>query len=399
METISFLIADEEEFVTVALSTLIKKAFPECPINIADNGNDAWNLIQNLHPKIIISDIGMPGLNGFQLLEKVRNHSTLNDVYFIILTANVEKGDKVKALERGADDYITKPFSSEELLARIRSASRYVQLQMKLFEENKLLNELAKALEQDFKDMAMLAVKFLQARLPSSTDMLKRVAQASVWIAKQIGGFEREQLQDIEIAAYLSQSGKVFLPDELIKSPVMINGRPTNKLMFNVPVSAREIVSSISRFKEVGKILYHLYENFDGSGFPEHLQSWQIPMPSRIIRVALDFEEISQRTMKKSSKDIFEMISAEANRLYDKRIVILLEQFYATIGSKEKIPNEKAVQLYELEEGMILSRDIITNSGIKLMPAGAVLKDNIIKKIFSHNSTDPIIGNIFVKNK
>jgi len=399
METISFLIADDEQFVTVALSTLIKKAFPECPINIADNGNDAWNLIQNLHPKIIISDIGMPGLNGFQLLEKVRNHSTLNDVYFIILTANVEKGDKVKALERGADDYITKPFSSEELLARIRSASRYVQLQMKLFEENKLLNELAKALEQDFKDMAMLAVKFLQARLPSSTDMLKRVAQASVWIAKQIGGFEREQLQDIEIAAYLSQSGKVFLPDELIKSPVMINGRPTNKLMFNVPVSAREIVSSISRFKEVGKILYHLYENFDGSGFPEHLQSWQIPMPSRIIRVALDFEEISQRTMKKSSKDIFEMISAEANRLYDKRIVILLEQFYATIGSKEKIPNEKAVQLYELEEGMILSRDIITNSGIKLMPAGAVLKDNIIKKIFSHNSTDPIIGNIFVKNK
>nr|HPO64297.1 response regulator [Candidatus Kapabacteria bacterium] len=373
--------------------------FPECPIHIADNGNDAWTLIQSVHPKIIISDIGMPGLNGFQLLEKVRNHSTLNDVYFIILTANVEKGEKVKALERGADDYITKPFSSEELLARIRSASRYVQLQMKLFEENKLLNELAKALEQDFKDMAMLAVKFLQARLPSSTDMLKRVAQTSVWIAKQIGGFEREQLQDIEIAAYLSQSGKVFLPDELIKSPVMINGRPTNKLMFNVPVSAREIVSSISRFKEVGKILYHLYENFDGSGFPEHLQSWQIPMPSRIIRVALDFEEISQRTMKKSPKEIFDIIFAESNRLYDKRVVILLEQYYATVGSKEKVSNEKAVQLFELEEGMILSRDIITNSGIKLMPAGAVLKDNIIKKIFSHNSTDPIIGNIFVKNK
>jgi len=399
METISFLIADDEQFVTVALSTLIKKAFPECPIHIADNGNDAWTLIQSVHPKIIISDIGMPGLNGFQLLEKVRNHSTLNDVYFIILTANVEKGEKVKALERGADDYITKPFSSEELLARIRSASRYVQLQMKLFEENKLLNELAKALEQDFKDMAMLAVKFLQARLPSSTDMLKRVAQTSVWIAKQIGGFEREQMQDIEIAAYLSQSGKVFLPDELIKSPVMINGRPTNKLMFNVPVSAREIVSSISRFKEVGKILYHLYENFDGSGFPEHLQSWQIPMPSRIIRVALDFEEITQRTMKKTPKEIFDIISAEANRLYDKRVVILLEQYYATVGSKEKTSIEKAVQLYELEEGMVLSRDIITNSGIKLMPSGAVLKDNIIKKIYSHNSTDPIIGNIFVKNK
>jgi len=122
-------------------------------------------------------------------------------------------------------------------------------------------------------------------------------------------------------------------------------------------------------------------------------------MPSRIIRVALDFEEISQRTMKKSPKEIFDIISAESNRLYDKRVVILLEQYYATIGSKEKTSIEKAVQLYELEEGMVLSRDIITNSGIKLMPSGAVLKDNIIKKIYSHNSTDPIIGNIFVKNK
>lgn len=334
MESISFLIADDEQFVTVALSTLIKKAFPDHPIHVCHNGSDAWNLIQSVHPRIVLSDVSMPGLDGFQLLEKVRNHPQLNDIYFIIITANVDKDSKLQALEHGADDYITKPFSSEELLARIRSASRYVQLQMKLIEENKLLNELAKALEQDIKDMAMLAVKFLQARLPASADMLKEVAKASVWIAKQIGGFDREQLQDIEIAAYLSQSGKVFLPDELVKSPVMIAGRPTNKIMFNVPVSARDIVSSVARFADVGKILYHVYENFDGSGFPDRLQSWQIPMSSRIIRVALDFEEIKQRTLKKTDDEILAMISSEANRLYDKRIVILLEQFFATIESK-----------------------------------------------------------------
>ncbi|NLO19318.1 MAG: response regulator [Ignavibacteria bacterium] len=397
MESISFLIADDEQFVTVALSTLIKKAFPDHPIHVCHNGSDAWNLIQSVHPRIVLSDVSMPGLDGFQLLEKVRNHPQLNDIYFIIITANVDKDSKLQALEHGADDYITKPFSSEELLARIRSASRYVQLQMKLIEENKLLNELAKALEQDIKDMAMLAVKFLQARLPASADMLKEVAKASVWIAKQIGGFDREQLQDIEIAAYLSQSGKVFLPDELVKSPVMIAGRPTNKIMFNVPVSARDIVSSVARFADVGKILYHVYENFDGSGFPDRLQSWQIPMSSRIIRVALDFEEIKQRTLKKTDDEILAMISSEANRLYDKRIVILLEQFFATIESKGEGSKEKAIQIYELEAGMVLSRDLITNSGIKLIPSGMVLKEDTIKKIFSHHTNDPIVGCIFIK--
>lgn len=396
MEPISFLIADDEQFVTVALSTLIKKAFPDHPIHVCHNGSDAWNLIQSVHPRIVLSDVSMPGLDGFQLLEKVRNHPQLNDIYFIIITANIDKDSKLQALEHGADDYITKPFSSEELLARIRSASRYVQLQMKLIEENKLLNELAKALEQDIKDMAMLAVKFLQARLPASVDMLKEVAKASVWIAKQIGGFDREQLQDIEIAAYLSQSGKVFLPDELVKSPVMISGRPTNKIMFNVPVSARDIVSSVARFADVGKTLYHVYENFDGSGFPDRLQSWQIPMSSRIIRVALDFEEIKQRTLKKTDKEILAMISSEANRLYDKRIVILLEQFFATIESKVEGSKEKAIQIYELEAGMVLSRDLITNSGIKLIPSGMVLKEDTIKKIFSHHTNDPIVGCIFI---
>jgi HD-GYP domain-containing protein (c-di-GMP phosphodiesterase class II) len=192
--------------------------------------------------------------------------------------------------------------------------------------------------------------------------------------------------------------GKIFLPDHLIQLPVMMNGVPNDKLMYQVPVSAREIVSSVGRFKNVGDILYHIFENFDGSGFPKRIQSWQIPLSSRIIRVALDFEETRMRTGMKT-REVMAMLSREANRLYDHRIVTLMDQYLATASNESGSSRvtERAIQLQDLKEGMVLSRDIITNSGMKLVGAGGTLRTNVIEKILTLNTSDPIIGNVYIK--
>jgi len=394
---ISFLVVDDEEAIVISLKTLLSKSFPDSRILISFDGADAWEKIERSQPLIVICDITMPKMNGFQVLKKIREHATLNDIYFIMLTANLDRHQRIKALEEGADDFMIKPFSAEDLIARMRSASRYVALQQKTREENQLLQDLAKELERSFHDMTLLAVKFLQARIPSSTEMLKKVADASFWIARQLGGFESDQLQDIKIAAYLCYAGKICLPDNLLKYPVMSDGRPTDKLMFQVPICAKEIVSGVRRFKEVSNILYHLFENFDGSGFPDRLASWQIPVSSRIIRVALDYEEFRTQ-MNLKSRDAIERIKRETNRLYDPKPAALLDQYAALSGHDESGIKEIAVQLQELTDGMVLSRDIVTTNGLKLMPSGAVLHDNIIKRIFSHNSSDPILGKIFVKS-
>jgi response regulator RpfG family c-di-GMP phosphodiesterase len=395
---ISFLLIDDENFVVISLRTLIAKAFPDAVIYTATDGIEGWNQIDAKHPLVVICDLGMPVMNGFQLLHKVRENENYSDIYFIILTANTDKSERLRALDEGADDYIVKPFSADELMAKLRSATRYVTLQQRLKEENKLLNDLAAALEREFHDMTMLAVKFLQARLPASADMLKKVAEASLWIGKTFGDFDREGLQDLEIAAYLCLVGKIFLPDHLIQLPVMMNGVPNDKLMYQVPVSAREIVSSVGRFKNVGDILYHIFENFDGSGFPKRIQSWQIPLSSRIIRVALDFEETRMRTGMKT-REVMAMLSREANRLYDHRIVTLMDQYLATASNESGSSRvtERAIQLQDLKEGMVLSRDIITNSGMKLVGAGGTLRTNVIEKILTLNTSDPIIGNVYIK--
>jgi response regulator RpfG family c-di-GMP phosphodiesterase len=392
---ISFLVIDDEQAVVISLETLIDKNFSDSKIYTAYDGNDGWDQVQRFHPHIVISDLNMPGLDGLKLLKKIRGSDDYNDVYFIILASNTEQAIRLKALDEGADDFIIKPFFVDEITAKLRSASRYVELKELEHEENKLIQELANELERSFQDMTLFAVKFIQARIPASTEMLKRVADAAYWIAHQFGGFETDQLQDLRTASFLCYIGKICLPDDLLHVPLMIDGRPSNKLMFQVPVTAKEIVSSVPHFKDVANILYHIYENFDGSGFPERLQSWQIPLASRIIRVALDYGELNTQNMK--SQDSIERIKQSANRLYDPKITTLMDQFLATSGTVERTTNERPVQLHELEEGMVLSRDIVTSNGLKLIPAGSVLQEHLIKRIFSHNSTDPILGQIFVK--
>lgn len=395
-EDFSFLIIDDEVPVLIMLKRFISSAFPDNTVFTASNGVDGWQIIKDNHPSIVISDLSMPGLDGLELCKMIRERPELNDVYFIIITAHAEAARKIELLEHGADDFSSKPIVPDELLARIRSAIRIVKMQKKMQSENLVLEQLKNELEKYLQDMTRLSVKFMQARIPASYEMLERVAKESFWIAAHLDQFDAEQLRNIEIAAYLSQSGRMFLPDNMLKTAVMTNGIPTDKLMFQVPVSAREIVSGIDRFKEVGEILYHIYENFDGTGMPDRLQAWQIPIASRIIRAALDFEETLMLT-DKSPKQILESMLLQTKRLYDHRIVVLLDQYITAELAQNTVSGFKAVQLAELAEGMTLARDVITHSGLKLIPEGATLTQKSIDRVIYHNTTDPILGNIYVK--
>jgi response regulator RpfG family c-di-GMP phosphodiesterase len=392
----SLLLIDDDNQILMTLSKIIEKNFPDLKLMTASNGIEGWDIIQKAHPSIVICDISLPTMDGLQILIKIRSREELNDMYFIILTADTDRNRRIKALEKGADDFIVKPVTSDEITARINSAMRTVVLQNQMREENRLLMELADELERDIEDMAMLAVKFMQARVPSSFEMLKKISAASTWIGKKMRDFDNEYLRDIEIAGLLCEAGRVFLPDELLKKPVMEGGKATHELMYQVPVSSRNIVGSVRRFKDVADLLYHIYENFDGSGFPERLKSWQIPIGSRIIRVAHDFYEFKDLT-DMSSMEILNKMHALEKRLYDYKAMALLDQFVRSQEKDAINPNEKAIQLNAMQEGMILARDIFTYSGLKLIPAGAVLKDATIRKLIAHNTSDPIIGNIYVK--
>jgi two-component system cell cycle response regulator len=98
----------------------------------AGNGVEAIEKLQKEHVQIALSDIMMPKMDGFELIKNIRNDSALKGIYLILITARIQEGDRVRGLDLGADDYITKPFSFSELLARVRVGSRVVHYQQNL---------------------------------------------------------------------------------------------------------------------------------------------------------------------------------------------------------------------------------------------------------------------------
>lgn len=98
----------------------------------ASNGVEALEKLESENVQIALSDIMMPKMDGFELIKQVRSNPSLKSIYLILITARIQEGDRVRGLDLGADDYITKPFSFSELLARIRVGSRVVQYQQHL---------------------------------------------------------------------------------------------------------------------------------------------------------------------------------------------------------------------------------------------------------------------------
>jgi HD-GYP domain-containing protein (c-di-GMP phosphodiesterase class II) len=167
-------------------------------------------------------------------------------------------------------------------------------------------------------------------------------------------------------------------------------------LIFQLHNFAHKIISDVPRLKNVSNIHYHIYENIDCTGFPDKLQSWQIPLKSRVLRVVLDYYDIMRYKRIKSS-DTLEILKKYSNQLYDQRVVILFEQYVLSILKLEGEIYEISLSLQNLQEGMQLSRDIYTNNGLKLLNAGSYLTDVIIKRLIDHNTTDPILGFIYIK--
>ena len=389
------LLVDDDRGILFTLQKLVEKNFPNISVITAGDGQAGLNLVTEKHPSIIISDYSMPIMNGMDFLKQVRGNTEFDDIFFIMLTANSDNENRRMAINLGADEFISKPIVTESFEARLKSAIRIINMQFQMKQENMKLQQLTSELEDTIQDMAKLSVKFMHARIPTSYQVIQRVAKASLWIAKQFNKFSKKEIRDLGIAAFLSQTGKITLPDEMIKLPVLSDGKPTNELMGTIPAASRDIVSTIKRFEDIAKILFCIYENIDGSGFPNHLRSWQIPLESRIIRVCLDFEELCSDD-KYDQQRAFELISLQSQKVYDNRVVVLFGN-YLQSNNKEFTSVYMPIKLADLKPGMVLGQEVITDKGLKLLGAGVVLNESVIAKIITHSSSDPIVGNIYVK--
>lgn len=393
---IPFFIADDDEAAANSLKKLIEKMFPQSEIYISLDGIENFEKIKKYNKQsIIIADTFLPRLGGIQLIQNIRNIQALRNSYIIIITPHSDMETNLKALRQGADDYIVKPFKMDELIGKLRTANRIEELHAELRESKQKIEELLKQRDDDVMVMKHNLLKLQEARFPKHLKSFEFISEASSWVAGQIQDINPDDTKAIEHAASLCFVGKLCLNEKLINEPVMRNGLIADSIMANVPVFASELVGKIRGFDEAAKLLLHVFENFDGSGFPKQLRARQIPIGSRIIRVAYDHEEILRHSMGDFTFAINNLYH-ENKRLYDYKIVSLFDQFLASKNISNRRHRERAIRVKDIEKGMILSRNVTTNSGLLLMSADLEIDLEIKEKIQLINKTDPIIGNIYI---
>ncbi len=115
------IVDDEEHIIELLKFNLINAGYK---VISANNGIDALKIAKAENPKLILLDLMLPGLDGFDVCKEVKKNKETQNISIIMLTAKGEEIDKILGLELGADDYITKPFSVRELLARVKAVLR-----------------------------------------------------------------------------------------------------------------------------------------------------------------------------------------------------------------------------------------------------------------------------------
>lgn len=398
---IKIYIIDDEKQIAFSLQKIVNKLFPNNEAKVFFDAISAWqSLIEEENLCIIISDLMMPGMNGLQLLRKIRTTEKTQNFYFLAVSSSIEPEINIKTIQQGADDFLIKPFSVDAFLTKLRSAMRVVKLMNSEQEFKEKIDNYEQELDKAAETMLEQLKQFQAIRMPELTKRLPRIIESAEFIAKNLAE-TMEEVENIKKAAELCFCGRINLNEKLVESPVMIKGMVSKPEMLEIPKTSREILTKIRGTEAYEPIIYHIYENFDGTGIPEGKKSWEIPLGSRILRVCLDFEELLKKNSDNPTKTI-EVMFIEAKRLYDHRVITFYDQYLASkevsrvLGVRGR---EYTVGIHELDETMVTARHIVTESGLILVAPNVNLNEERIERIRTINRSDPILGKIYIKNK
>ncbi len=391
-----FFVFDSDESVIQQLSYYIKIIYPNAEIVSAMDGEQGWNLLLSHNSQsFIISEVYLNKLNGLQLLQNIKAKENLKDSFVIMTFDGISKEESLKALKLGADALFQKPVTIDGLISILKTASKILNLQQQLKTAEAKIQEFNQIINEDILKMSEILYKFQELRIPNIEKKSTFIAEAVSWIARKLGDVSDFEIEQFVNAAKLSYLGKVGLPDKIIDKPVTKSGLIYGENMSNVPILARDMANLVRNYEEVANILYHVFENFDGSGYPKKLKGWQIPLGSRLIRVAFDYIEYLEETKNDYSKSI-QALYHESKRLYDYKIVAFFDQFLGSKSLNSTKMREKAISFKELTDGLVLSRNIILESGIVLLGEGTYIKSEHVDKILQIKKSDPYIGDIYI---
>ncbi len=293
------LVIDDESIARITIDALLSSENYE--MYFAENGEDGINIASEIQPDIILLDVMMPGMNGFETCRKIRSMATLAEVPILLVTALDDRESRMAGLQSGADDFITKPYDIFELQVRIQNMTRlnrYRLLTEQRRETEKLHLELVTAYDKTIEGWSHA----LDLRDKETEGHTQRVSEMTQQLA-QGAGLDKEMLLQIKRGALLHDVGKLGIPDNILLKPEPLTEDEWG-VMRKHPVYAFEWLSAIEYLQVALEIPYCHHEKWDGTGYPRGLRGEEIPLSARLFAVVDVWDALtSDRPYRKAVSD------------------------------------------------------------------------------------------------
>lgn len=408
------LLVDDEENILRSLQRVLRREPWE--LTTASSGEDALAAMAAKKFDLVISDARMPGIDGPALLAEIRRKYPW--CIRILLTGYADITSTVKAINDGQIyRYISKPWDDDELRLIIRQAlalqyseRRRLALEKLVRKQNKELKQLNESLQdkvnertaelKQVADMLDLAYKELRRGYVTSTEVFSSLISKRlpvnlrpntevITLVKAFAEFielGEEQHQNLAMAAALYNLGKLSWQDNLFKVPSDLLNKDQRLEYLNYPVAGEQLLMALEPLKDTAHIIRHHQEKWNGYGTPDRLGGVQIPLESRILKLAVDFVEFQLGLIleRKVSRDnTIELLKRYRERLYDPeltdRFITMLLELAPDVEHAD--PSILALDTLRLKPGMILARNHYAASGMLLINEGKELTAFLIEKL------------------
>jgi putative two-component system response regulator len=219
-------------------------------------------------PDLILLDVVMPIKTGYELCRELKADPKTRLIPIVMITGLSDREDRLMGIEAGADDFLTKPISAEELFARVASLLKLKEFTDELETADSVLCTLGLAVE---------------ARDPYTEGHCERLARNASDLGRHLGLGE-DSIVALERGGYLHDLGKIAVPDEILKKGSNLSPDEW-EIMRKHPITGESICRPLKSLRLVLPIIRHHHEHSDGSGYPDGLRDPEIPLLPRILQV------------------------------------------------------------------------------------------------------------------
>ncbi len=266
LDSAKVLVVDDHPSSRMAASALL--AVEGYAVLEAENGPNAIDLVLAEDPDLILLDVMMPGMDGYEVCRRLKadDHTRLIPVVFV--TALDDRQARLRGIEAGGDVFLIKPFDQLELSARVRSLVRQKRLNQDLDHAEKVLFSIARTVE---------------SRDPNTGDHCERLVKRGKAFGEFLG-LSRSDIRDLMWGGYLHDIGKVGIPDAILLKPGKFTPDEFEIMKEHVTIGER-ICQPLRTMRGVTPIIRHHHERWDGSGYPDKLEGDNIPYLAQVFQL------------------------------------------------------------------------------------------------------------------